>query len=79
MTASVQQQFVTALGSEQPVACLRAVVQTLVAQGADRAAVEDELEAFRDWLRSHGRDDDEDIVLDVMDFLTGWSSPHMKV
>lgn len=26
-----------------------------------------------------GREDDEDVVLEVMDFLTGWSSPHVRL
>jgi hypothetical protein len=37
------------------------------------------LERIRLDLREEGRSDIEDIVLDVMDFVTGWSSPHMRV
>jgi hypothetical protein len=37
------------------------------------------LERIRLNLREKGRSDIEDIVLDVMDFVTGWSSPHMRV
>jgi hypothetical protein len=37
------------------------------------------LRALRGHLRDAGRDADEDMVLEVMDFLAGWSSPHMKI
>jgi hypothetical protein len=30
-------------------------------------------------LRQDGRETDEDAVMDVFDFLTGWCSPHMRV
>ena len=30
-------------------------------------------------LRYEGRGDLEDIVLEVMDFVSGWSSPHMRI
>ena len=38
-----------------------------------------ELEAFREVLRAEGRETDEDAVLEVMDFLVGWCSPHMDL
>jgi hypothetical protein len=37
------------------------------------------LEELRFELREEGREDAEDTVLDVMDFITGWSSPHMRI
>jgi hypothetical protein len=30
-------------------------------------------------LRGGGRSDQEDVVLDVMDFVSGWSSPYMQL
>ncbi|HVA47411.1 MAG TPA: hypothetical protein VNH11_13660 [Pirellulales bacterium] len=33
----------------------------------------------RQALREAGRDSDEDVVLEVMDFLVGWCSPHMSL
>jgi len=62
-----------------PCSGLRALVQELLAQGADPASIEAELERVREELRTAGREDTEDAVLDVMDFLTGWCSPHMKI
>ena len=43
----------------------------------DRRQVLNDLEEFRELLREHG--EDEDVVLDVMDFLTGWCSPHERI
>jgi hypothetical protein len=79
MVASIQQQLVDALGAERPLECLRAVVQHLLTTGVDPSSVESELEGVRERLRYEGREDDEDVVLNVMDFLTGWCSPHMKI
>jgi hypothetical protein len=31
------------------------------------------------FLREAGREKDEDAVMDVMDFLVGWCSPHMRL
>ena len=76
---SIQEQLDEALRSERPIWRLRDVVQSLLAQGQEREAVVAELEHFRCFLHAMGRDEDEDIVLEVMDFLVGWSSPHMKL
>jgi len=37
------------------------------------------LEEFREGLQQAHRDDDENVVLDVMDFLSGWTSPHLAL
>ena len=34
---------------------------------------------FGPIFRASGREDDEDVVLEVMDFLTDRSSPHMRL
>jgi hypothetical protein len=34
---------------------------------------------MRYLLRQLGRETEEDPVMDVMDFLVGWCSPHMKL
>ena len=54
---------------------LRAVVKDALASGHPRDDVLDDLEKLRDELR---RDNPalEDVVLDVMDFVVGWASPH---
>jgi hypothetical protein len=38
-----------------------------------------DFEAVRSQLRDAGRKADEDAVVDVMDFIVGWCSPHMKL
>ena len=38
-----------------------------------------DLEEIRVAVREAERPDIEDIVLDVMDFVTGWCSPHMRI
>jgi hypothetical protein len=58
---------------------LRDVVTELLAAGADRARVQEQLEAFRVRLQEQDREDDEDTVLDVLDFVTGWCSPDQRL
>lgn len=73
------EDFERSLTSPDPTERLRAVVADLIAAGADRERVQEQLELFRGQLRSHDRDADEDIVLEVLDFLTGWCSPHQRI
>jgi hypothetical protein len=58
---------------------LAAVVKTSLAAGQSRANALAALTRFREDLASAGRDEDEDIVLEVMDYLVGWASPHQKL
>ena len=44
-----------------------------------RREVLGQLESLRIELRGSERGDEEDVVLDVMDFVSGWSSPHMQL
>jgi hypothetical protein len=39
----------------------------------------DDFEKARQFLREADREKDEDAVMDVMDFLLGWCSPHMQL
>lgn len=81
MTIKVQHDllFAAALAKPDPVLRLREVVRDLLAQGHAREDVLAELERYRDLLHRSGQEDAEDAVLDVMDFVVGWASPHMKV
>ncbi|MEP6924570.1 MAG: hypothetical protein ABI954_08900 [Pyrinomonadaceae bacterium] len=36
-------------------------------------------EDFRNLLRESNREADEDKIMDVMDYIVGWCSPHMKL
>ena len=56
----------------------RAVNQALDA-GLPRDQALTQLEELRTELRRSGRGDEEDAVLEVMDCLVGWCSPHTKL
>ncbi len=79
MRAAVGAQFDAALHSSQPLMQLRATVSALLDQDWTRDELLEQLEAFRETLALAGRDNDEDAVLEAMDFLVGWCSPHLKV
>lgn len=72
-------EFERALADDDPVESLRQVVASAVRAGADRNTTQAQLDSLRAHLRQAGREDDEDTVLDVLDFLTGWSSPHKRI
>lgn len=50
-----------------------------LAAGVPRQEVLDQLEALRYELRETGTEGQEDAVLDVMDFVSGWCSPHVRL
>jgi len=68
-----------ALSSPEPIPKLRALVKELFSRGADKASVLAAFENARQELRRAGREADEDAVMDAMDFLVGWCSPHVKL
>jgi hypothetical protein len=76
---SIEEQFAEALSTSDPRVSLRSTAQALLAAGNDHADVVAELEKYRTVLQARGQDDDEDIILEVLDFLEGWCSPHMKL
>ena len=53
---------------------LRAVVKDELARGTSGAVIRRELDALRREQPEHS-----DVVLDVLDFLEGWSSPHVSL
>jgi hypothetical protein len=71
--------FREALDSSEPVLKVRDLVRSELEHGVSRAEVLGQLESLRIELRGSGREAAEDVVLDVMDFVSGWSSPHMQV
>jgi hypothetical protein len=68
-----------ALRSKDPVEELRSLAQRLITQGQDQPTILALFEQTRQRLRRENREADEDAVMDVMDFITGWCSPHMKL
>ena len=71
--------FDSALKSEAPTESLSRAVRALLDSDASSEVLLSELERFRVSLRERGREEDEDRVLEVMDFLVGWSSPHVRI
>ena len=68
-----------ALASENALENLRQAVRRELETGVPRERLIAQLEDLRADLRASGCEDDEDVVLEVMDFLTGWSSPQMRL
>lgn len=79
MRSPVRPRFEKALRSDAPLEALRSEIRELLEEGWSREALLRQLESDRSLLRSEGRSDDEDVLLEAMDFLTGWASPHMKL
>ena len=79
MRSRVRPRFEEALKSPAPLDALREELRGLLDEGWSREALLRQLESDRELLRSEERSDDEDILLEAMDFLSGWASPHMKL
>ncbi|HSD83887.1 MAG TPA: hypothetical protein VLG46_08515 [Anaerolineae bacterium] len=75
----LDEQLDAALKTERPMTCLRELLRDLIAQGEEREFLLGELENYRHVLRKAGRDADEDIILEVMDFLVGFCGPGMEI
>ena len=75
----IDQRIEQGLRSSAPVNELRNLVAGLFAAGQTREAILELFEGARQELRQSGRDAEEDAVMDVMDFLVGWCSPHMRL
>jgi hypothetical protein len=65
-----------ALHSPEPFEQLRATAAAWFAEGRTEKAVYDLFDDARTQLRVAGREADEDVVMEVMDCLVGWCSPH---
>jgi hypothetical protein len=75
----IDQRIELALKSDEPVLELRNLAQRLLVEGETREAVLDLFERARQQLRTTDQETKEEAVMDVMDFLVGWCSPHMKL
>lgn len=76
---TVHDRLAEALRSSDPMTSLSDAVRMLVAQGHERDALYAELGRLRESLAATGREAEENSVLDVMDFLTGFCSPQMRI
>lgn len=71
--------FHRALDSATPLASLREAARRQLAASVPREEVLDQLEALRFELRDAGKEGLEDIVLEVMDFVSGWCALHVRI
>ncbi len=76
---SVESRVEQALRSEAPVEQLRALAVAMQREGRQPPSVLEFFDKNREALREAGREADEDAVLEVMDFLVGWCSPHKSL
>lgn len=76
---SVDPRIQNALNGPSPFEDLRALVAILQAEGQDQTAILGLFERTRQQLREAEREADEDIVMEVMDCLVGWCSPHVSL
>jgi hypothetical protein len=76
---TLRDQVESALKSPEPVLELRDLAAGMLRTGRTHDDVLANFEAVRSQLRNADREADEDAVMDVMDFIIGWCSPHMKL
>jgi hypothetical protein len=82
LEADVRQQLFDLLRTTEPTRLmvpLRDFASKVLAQGYPREQLLEDFEYVRAELRWHDDEVREDVVMDVMDFLHGWSSSHMKL
>ena len=72
---ALRDDLFAAMQSEAPARHLRAAVKNLIDNGGVRDVLRAELES----LRIGASDAQEDAILDVLDFLSGWCSPDMGI
>ena len=74
-SVAITDEFRAALASENRLDGLRSAAEHELENGTPREQVVARLEALRPGLG----DIDEDVVLEVLDFVTGWCSPHVRL
>ena len=79
MSETINDKIVQILNSskthEEVLSALRALVEKLRKEGETKEAILARMQE----LRSSVSDEQEDILLEIMDFLAGWCSPHAKI
>jgi hypothetical protein len=72
---TLHQQLKLAMNADQPALWLRNTIKRCLDAGSDRDAVINELHQ----LRRHSSTGEEDVILEVLDFLHGWAHPDLKL
>jgi hypothetical protein len=76
---SWEDEFESALAAAEPLQHLSGKVSEFLEAGADREELRVRLEAFHVKLADAGREDDDDVVLEVLDYMTGWCHPSKRI
>ena len=76
---AIDARIQAALLSPDPLRELRSVAQTLRSEGESHDAILELFEQTRRQLRESNREPEEDLVMEAMDLLVGWCSPHVKL
>jgi hypothetical protein len=71
--------FEEALKSEDPMGHLRDLVKRLLKEGVKHEDIDKEVSRFHLFLMSQGRDEDDDIILELGTALDGWCHPDYKL
>ena len=58
---------------------LRAVVVDFIANGISKDSMLSDLTQLMLEFRSEGKDNDENLIADALDFLVGWCAPHLRI
>ena len=76
---TVDERIEVALHSPEPFKQLHALAVYLLDQGSDRATVIQDFKKVQRQLRAADREAEEDVLMDVLDCLEDWCSPHMRI
>ncbi len=74
-----QTEFENSLRHEEPYNQLRQLALHFAAQGQTQQQVYETFEQFRAHLREANREQDEDLIMDVMDCICGYCSPQNRL
>jgi hypothetical protein len=76
-----EERFKNALGSLEPLKALNALVFEFSAKGRSKAEIYKTFEEFVINLRQSDkyREADEELIMEVMDSLTEWSHPNVRL
>ena len=78
----VEQRIFELVGTVPPdslLSPLRDLARDELAAGHDREGLIEDFEHVRSALREKELEEQEDVVMEVMDFLYGWCSPHLRI
>jgi hypothetical protein len=71
----LHQQLTLAMNTDQPALSLRHAIKRSLDTGSDRDAIVNDLHQ----LRRQSSASEEDVILEVLDFLHGWACPDLRL